>query len=253
MKFEDLGKAYADNEGMEEVIEDNEAPTMGNEDDNKEGYDDLKEAYANNESMEEVVEDNENPVEVESFEEVGKKKWASVFEKVSSFSSDLVENGKKAIYTATGVAFEAPGIVKETAKEVYGSAKESFTNAVDSAKQKVQEVKTNLVEKAQEAKKSFFEKITKTKDKYVDKATELTTRGAEWGIKTGERVAVKIVETHDKIAEAVQEIRIKALENRIKEGKMAEIRLEILNEERATREDVSSMSRSLENVNRLSA
>ena len=167
MKFEDLGAAYANNEGMDEVIEDNEEPTIENEDSNGKGPDSLKEAYANNEGMEEVIEDNENLTETRSFEDIGREKLGIASEKASALFDNLLEKGKKTIYNAVGVAFELPKIANET-KEVaieagtqaYGEAKEVFTGAVNSAKEKVQEVKTNLVERAEKAKTSFFEKIT---------------------------------------------------------------------------------------------
>jgi len=232
---EGLGEAYA--RDMEKEKEED-----------ADGYNDLKEAYANDmdietkndpASLKEAYEKDmqiengegkegsyENPTEIASFENVGREKWDSALEKVSTFSDNLAENGKKVIYTATGIAFELPGIAKETGKaaietgkEVLSSAKESFVGAVDSAKEKVQEVKANLVEKAQEAKRSFFEKITRTKDKYVGKAAELTGRGIEWGIDAGERVAARVTETQESITNAVQEARARALKSKIEKGK----------------------------------
>lgn len=259
MGFENLEAAYADNEDMEKVIKDSEDSVE------ETIKDDEGSVVENNNTaegsdiegeeggvMEEAVEDNNNSEKIESFEEVGREKLSSMFEKISSFSSNLVESGKKAIYTATGVAFEAPGVVKEVAKETYGSAKESFTGAVDSAKEKALEVKTNLVEKAQEAKKSFLEKITGTKDKYVNKANELTKRGIDWGINAGERVATKVTETHDRIDDSIQKIRIKVLEGRVEKGRIAETRLETLNEEKEVRKNASSMSSLLGHTEELS-
>lgn len=260
-----LGEAYARDRDeeltTEETVEDNEEPVTevedSGEDSSKEGYNDLKEAYEKNNGMKEVVEENEESVAEKdvSFKEVGREKWTNALEKASSFSSDLIKGGKEAIYTATGVAFEAPGMVKATAKEAYTSAKKSFDGAVDSAKLKVQEVKTSLIEGVEKAKKSFFEKITRTKDEYVDKAVKLTARGAVWGIDKGIEVSGKIIKTYDRVAEAMRDTRIEALKNEIKKGegnlKSNEIKLEILEKEREARKNAISAKNALERVGEL--
>ena len=282
MKFEDpMAAAYAKNDGMDEVIEDNTEETV--EDNEETETDDnpnsLGEAYARdrNEKLttEETVEDNEetetetetddNPnslgeayardrkevgedseavdtkteniventgvgdvenEETQSFTEIGEEKWVEVSGKISTFSEDLVDKGKNAVYTATGLLIEAPNIAKgvgvvvgEMADKAYETAYKTYYNTVEAVNNKVQEIKDNLADRAKEAKKNFFDKITRTKDKYIGKAAELTAKGIELGINVGAQVAVKIEETHKELTNAINVARVEALNAQIESSK----------------------------------
>ncbi|MCK5084197.1 MAG: hypothetical protein KAQ64_00895 [Candidatus Pacebacteria bacterium] len=258
---EGLGEAYASDMG--EIGDEKE----------KSGYDELERAYAKDLGMDENpsslkeayakdlgieiskerdYEDNENPIETSSFVEFGMEQLGIASEKASAFFGNLVNKGKEKIQEATGVDFESTGTTEETGKVVYGKAKEVFTGAVDSAKGKVQEVKIDLVKRAEKVKTSFFERIIKTKDEYVDKAVKLTAKGAVWGIDRGIEVTDKIVKTYDRVAEAMRDARFEALKNDVEKGKVAEIKLEILKEEIAARENASSMAEAFNNADKLS-
>ena len=284
MKFEDpMAEAYAKNDGMDKVIEDNTEENEETETETEVEADDspnsLGEAYARDRGEElttektveedeetetetetddspnslgeayardrgEVVEDSEvintetenidedvgiedtENKEIQSFAEIGEEKWVEVSGKISTFSEDLVDKGKNAVYTATGLLIEAPNIAKgvgavvgEMADKAYETAYKTYYNTVEAVNNKVQEIKDNLADRAKEAKKNFFDKITRTKDKYIGKATELTAKGVELGINVGAQVAIKIEETHKELTNAVNVARVEALNAQIESSK----------------------------------
>ena len=226
-----LGEAYARDRDeeltTEETVEDNEETEIDNNPDS------LGEAYARDrgeveEDSEAVGAKTENIVEdtgvedvkneeIQSFAEIGEEEWVKVSERISTLSEDLVDKGKNAVYTATGILIEAPNIIEgvgivagEMADKAYETAYKAYADAVESANRKVREIKANIVEKAENAKNRFFGKIKETGRKFVGKAEELAIKGAALGINAGERVAVAIEEAQKQITNTVDTVRVEA-------------------------------------------
>ena len=185
------------------------------------------------------------------YEEVGRQKWESMFQKISNFVKELAENEKKGVYILTGA-------VSEQLEGMHGLARESFDQAVDNAEKETQKIKAESIEKATKAKTEFLERVAGVKGKYVAKALEFKERGTEWGTKKATQVEGTIAQTCENINGLIQK-RVQAdMEKYEKkttgEGvEFSKLIREIGERGAETEKDVKSMEKAFDNVGELSS